>query len=115
MLQAIPAGMGCCRSRFDSLDRLFSFNEYIDVFDQHLVKALRCPQNQSTLTLASKELVEQINRGISEGRVFSIGGHRLERSLDAGLVREDGDLLYPVIDAIPVMLPDEALDLSKVE
>jgi len=86
-----------------------------DVFDQQLVKALRCPQNRSSLTLASSELVEQINRGIIEGQVINLGGHRLEQSLDAGLVRAAGDLLYPVIDAIPVMLPDEALDLSQVQ
>jgi uncharacterized protein YbaR (Trm112 family) len=86
-----------------------------DVFDQQLVQALQCPQNQSSLTLASSELVEQINRGIIEGQVVNLGGRRLERSLDAGLVRAAGDLLYPVIDAIPVMLPDEALELSQVQ
>lgn len=84
------------------------------MFDQQLVKTLRCPQNQSPVALAANELVEQINRGIAAGQVTNLGGHRLDQPLDAGLVREAGDVLYPVINAIPVMLPDEAVELSQV-
>jgi len=84
------------------------------MFDQQLVKGLRCPQNQSPVTLAPGKLVERINRGIAAGQVLNLGGHRLDRPFDAGLVREAGDMLYPVIDAIPVMLPDEAVELSQV-
>ncbi len=84
------------------------------MLDRQLVKGLRCPRNQSPVTLAEGKLVEQINRGIATGQVMNLGGHRLDRPLDAGLVREAGDVLYPVIDAIPVMLPDEAVELSQV-
>jgi len=85
------------------------------MFDRQLVKGLRCPQNQSPVTLAASKLVERINRGIATGQVVNLGGHRLDRPLDAGLVREAGDMLYPVVDAIPVMLPDEAVELSQVQ
>jgi len=84
------------------------------VFDQQLIKALRCPQNQSPVSLAANELVEQINRGIAAGHVTNLGGHKLDQPLDAGLVREAGDVLYPVINEIPVMLPDEAVELSQI-
>ena len=60
-------------------------------------------------------MIEQINRGIEVGKIINMGGHPLKRPLEAGLVREAGDLLYPVIDAIPVMLPDEAVALSQVQ
>lgn len=84
------------------------------MFDQELFNVLRCPLSQSLLTLAEEKLVEQINQGIKAGQIVNVAGHPLDRLLDAGLVREAGDMLYPVIDAIPVMLPDEAVDLSQL-
>jgi uncharacterized protein YbaR (Trm112 family) len=35
--------------------------------------------------------------------------------LDGGLVRDDGRILYPVRDDIPVMLLDEAIDLDGLD
>ncbi len=86
-----------------------------NVFDQQLLEVLRCPKDQSPLSLAKKNLVQRINRGIEAGRVVNLSGQRLKKHLDTGLVREAGDLLYPVINAIPVMLPDEAVELSQVQ
>ena len=59
-------------------------------------------------------MVARLNRAISAGKLTNLAGERLERALDGGLIREAGDLLYPVIDHIPVLLPDEAIDLSKL-
>ena len=39
-------------------------------------------------------------------------GHLVEEPISAGLVRADGELLYPVGDGIPVLLLDEALPLG---
>ena len=85
------------------------------VFDERLLVMMRCPHDQSSLSLAERRLVQQINRGIEAGRIVNLGGHPLKKRIDSGLVRAAGDLLYPVIDAIPVMLPDEAVDLSQVQ
>ena len=85
------------------------------MFNEQLLDILRCPHDQSPLAIAEKMLVQQINRGIEAGRIINLGGTALKKRIDTGLVREAGDLLYPVIDAIPVMLPDEAVDLSQVQ
>ena len=84
------------------------------MIDAELLEILRCPQDHSSLLAAPAELVHRINRGIKARRVFSLGGAQLEKTLDGGLVRAAGDLLYAIVDGIPVMLPDEAIDLSTI-
>jgi uncharacterized protein YbaR (Trm112 family) len=38
----------------------------------------------------------------------------VEERIEEGLVREDDGVLYPVRDAIPIMLIDEAIPLDDV-
>ncbi len=83
------------------------------VIADHLIDILRCPQSRTRLHAAPADVVARLNRSISAGTLTNLAGERLERALDGGLVREAGDLLYPVIDHIPVLLPDEAIDLTQ--
>ena len=62
---------------------------------------LRCPASGQPLALAGADLLAQVNAG--SGRP---GGH-----LVAALVREDRQVLYPVLDGIPVLLIEEAIAL----
>jgi uncharacterized protein YbaR (Trm112 family) len=82
------------------------------VINDSLVEILRCPQDRSRVHVAPPEVVDAINRAIDRGAAVNQAGERLEKRIDSGLVREAGDLLYPIVDDIPVMLPDEAIDLK---
>jgi uncharacterized protein YbaR (Trm112 family) len=82
------------------------------VINDNLVEILRCPQDGSRLHVAPPAIVDGINRAIDGGTALNLVGERLEKRIDGGLIREAGDLLYPIIGDIPVMLPDEAIDLT---
>jgi uncharacterized protein YbaR (Trm112 family) len=82
------------------------------MIESRLIDILRCPQDRTRLHAAAPEMVVRINRAIGAGAARNFVGERLEKPLDGGLVREAGDLLYPIVDQIPVMLPDEAIDLG---
>lgn len=84
------------------------------VSDQ-LLEILRCPKDHSPLERADAAQIERINALVQAKQLTNLGGEQVERRLDGGLVRAAGDLLYPVIDRIPVMLPDEAIDLSQIK
>ena len=64
--------------------------------------------------MADDALVERINRAIMAGRLVNAAGDQLAKPLDGGLIRDGDDLLYPVIDQIPVMLPDEAIVIATI-
>jgi uncharacterized protein YbaR (Trm112 family) len=75
---------------------------------------IRCPKDRSKVALADPALVARLNAAIAEGRIFNLAGERIQRAIDGGLVREAGDLVYPIINQIPVMLYDEAITLDQL-
>ena len=79
-----------------------------------LLAFLRCPEDGSELKPAGEELIQQINSAIRSGRLTNRAGQTLEVAIDGGLIRASGDLLYPVVRNIPLLLRDEAISLDKV-
>ena len=82
--------------------------------DDQLLAILRCPRDQSPLRPAETEMVDQVNAAIRAGRIRNQAGRLVERQIGGGLVRAGGDLLYPIVDRIPVMLYDEAIPLNQL-
>lgn len=85
------------------------------MLSDHTLAMLRCPNDRSTLRLADLALLTRLNAAIVANRVRNQTGHRVERPIDGGLIRAAGDLLYPIVDQIPVMLFDEAIPLGQLE
>jgi uncharacterized protein YbaR (Trm112 family) len=83
------------------------------MIDQTLLDILVCPESKQPLRVADAALLERLNASISAGSVTNRGGERVSERIDEALVREDGDVLYPVRDDIPIMLIDESIPLPK--
>jgi uncharacterized protein YbaR (Trm112 family) len=83
------------------------------MISKELLDILVCPESRTPLALAEGTVVERLNQAIQAGQLRSRCGQKVERRLDGGLVRQDGTLLYPIIDGIPVMLMDEAIPLDQ--
>jgi uncharacterized protein YbaR (Trm112 family) len=84
------------------------------MMDEKLLSFLRCPNDRSALRPATQDVVDQLNAAIRDGRVRNRLGVRVDRQIGGGLIRAEGDLLYPIVDHIPVMLYDEAIPLDQI-
>lgn len=54
-------------------------------------------------------LLAEVNAAIADGKVCNHGGEPLGESLSGALITEDGDLVYPIRDDIPVLLEEECI------
>jgi uncharacterized protein YbaR (Trm112 family) len=82
------------------------------MLDQELLDILVCPETKQAVALASSGELDEINKKIQAGILKTKAGETVEEVLQAGLLREDKAVVYPVRDDIPVMLIDEAIVLD---
>lgn len=82
------------------------------VIDPDLLAILACPATHQPLALAEDAVIQALNKRIQAGGVQNVGGADVSEPLEAGLVREDGQVVYPIRDRIPVLLIDEGLATS---
>jgi len=83
------------------------------MIEAELLKILCCPETHQALKAAEPALIEKLNQQISAGQLRNRGGQAVNESIDGGLVREDGKMLYPIRQEIPIMLIDEAIPLGS--
>jgi uncharacterized protein YbaR (Trm112 family) len=85
------------------------------VIRKELLECLLCPATRTRLTQADGSLVARVNEAIAAGRLRNVAGQTVERPLEEGLLREDGAVLYPIRDGIPILLVDEGIPLVQLK
>lgn len=76
-----------------------------------LLEILVCPETRQAVALAGADVLARVNAEIAAGRLRNRGGDTLSGPIAEALIREDGRVLYPVDDGIPVMLIEESIEL----
>jgi uncharacterized protein YbaR (Trm112 family) len=79
-----------------------------------VLATLCCPEDRSPLILASDSLITEINTVIRRGILQNRAGRFLKQLLDGGLETATGNVIYPIIDGIPVLVRDEAIPLAQL-
>jgi uncharacterized protein YbaR (Trm112 family) len=80
--------------------------------DQELISILICPESGQPVKLADEAVLERLNAAIQAGSVRSRGGAPVSKAIQEGVLREDGKVLYPVEDGIPVMLTEDSIEIA---
>lgn len=84
------------------------------MINPELIAILVCPETKQPLSVATAEILDRVNRAVEEGSLRNQGDDGVKDRIEEGLVREDGKVMYPVRDDIPVMLLDEAIRLDTL-
>ena len=71
-----------------------------------------CPESRQPLAMAGDEVLARLNAAVASGSAVTLGGEPVAEPVAEGLLREDGRILYPIRDGIPVMLIDESIDVT---
>lgn len=80
-----------------------------------LLTILCCPETKQKVTVAEEAVIVTLNALVTRGALKNKGNRSVTEPFQGGLVREDGTLLYPIRDNIPVMLIEEGIPLTQVQ
>ena len=83
--------------------------------DKKLLSLLCCPVSHKGLSMARAELLKSLNTAIAAGNVVNRDGEVVAAELAEALVTDDGKILYPINDGIPVLLEGESVVLGQLD
>jgi len=82
--------------------------------DKRLLAILRCPVTHKGLAVAKRKTLDEINTAIDAGNVHNRDGRALAERLTEALITDDGKVVYPVADGIPVLLEGESISIDQL-
>jgi uncharacterized protein YbaR (Trm112 family) len=85
------------------------------MINKKLLDIIVCPVNHQPLQIADQQLIDQVNQAISAGLLKDRAGRPVTTPIKEGLIRQDGQVIYPIRDDIPVLLADEGIPLDAIE
>jgi uncharacterized protein YbaR (Trm112 family) len=81
------------------------------MLNPELLAVLRCPETRQTLHLAEEAQLRELNARVAQGTLHNQAGRAVTRPLDAGLVRADAAICYPIFQGLPILLVEEGIAL----
>lgn len=82
--------------------------------DKRLLTILRCPVSHKGLSVLKKDKLHRVNAAIEAGKITNHDGNRPAEPLNEALVTDDGKLVYPVVEGIPVLLEGESIAMEQL-
>lgn len=82
--------------------------------DKRLLTILRCPITHKGLALAKRTTLKDVNAAIDAGSLSNREGRVLAEPLSEALVTDDGKILYPIANGIPVLLEGESVNMEQL-
>lgn len=83
--------------------------------DKRLLEILCCPSTRQPVLPLSAAQLAAFNSALADGRLRHADGSELPGPLKEGLITRDGKTVYRVDDGIPVMLAEQAVDVSALD
>ena len=83
--------------------------------DGKLLEILCCPVSKTPLTILRQEKLDKLNTAINNRDVLTVDGEKVTDPIQEGLITEDGKVIYPVRDDIPVLLEEKGIGTTQFQ
>lgn len=83
------------------------------MIDADLLEIICCPETHQRLSVLGSSELNTLNASIAKGILKERSGKDVRDAIDGGLIREDGQWVYPVRGGIPVLLIDSAIPVGR--
>jgi uncharacterized protein YbaR (Trm112 family) len=80
-----------------------------------LLEILCCPVSKTPLTVLGRQKLDKLNKAIENGEALYVGGEKVMHPLQEGLITEDGKVIYPVQDDIPILLEEKGIGTTQFQ
>lgn len=83
--------------------------------DGKLLEILCCPVSKTPLGVLKTGKLDKLNAAIESGDALYVDGEKVKEPLQEGLITEDGKVIYPVQDDIPVLLEEKGIGTAQFQ
>lgn len=80
-----------------------------------LLEIICCPVSKSPLQRLSAEKLERLNELVAGGSLLYVNGDAVTDPLTEALITEDGKVIYPVEDSIPLLLHEKGIGTTQIQ
>jgi len=80
-----------------------------------LLEILCCPVSKTPLTVLGSQKLDKLNAAIKSGDALFVDGEKVTDPLSEGLITEDGKVIYPVQDDIPILLEEKGIGTTQFQ
>ena len=83
--------------------------------DRNLLEILCCPVSKTPLGVLETGKLDKLNAAINGGEALYVDGEKVKEHLQEGLITEDGKVIYPVQNDIPVLLEEKGIGTAQFQ
>ena len=80
-----------------------------------LLEILCCPVSKTPLTVLDQKKLDKLNNAIADSDALYVDGEKVTEPLKEGLITEDGKVIYPVQDDIPILLEEKGIGTAQFQ
>jgi uncharacterized protein YbaR (Trm112 family) len=80
-----------------------------------LLEILCCPVSKTPLRVLGQQKLVHLNEAIKSGDALYVDGEKVTDPLQEGLITEDGKVIYPVQDDIPILLEEKGIGTTQFQ
>ena len=80
-----------------------------------LLEILCCPVSKTPLIVLGRQKLDKLNSAIKSGEALFVDGEKVTDPLQEALITEDGKVVYPVQDDIPVLLEEKGIGTTQFQ